>query len=159
MKIDQQPRLLISACLCGQRCRYDGGGFDQPALRRLINSGAALPFCPECAGGLPIPRTPCELSGEQVLARDGRDCTTEYHRGAALALELCRRYGLTAAILKDGSPSCGVTRIYDGTHTGRRIPGQGVTARLLAQEGIALYTEENWAERLSLSEIPPDKQP
>ena len=159
MKNSQQPRLLISACLCGQRCRYDGGGFDLPALRRLADSGAALPFCPECAGGLPTPRTPCEIAGGQVLARDGRDCTAEYRQGAALALELCRRYGLTAAILKDGSPSCGVTRIYDGTHTGRRIPGQGVTARLLAQEGIALYTEENWAEQLSLSETPPRKQP
>ena len=87
MKNSQQPRLLISACLCGQRCRYDGGGFDLPALRRLADSGAALPFCPECAGGLPTPRTPCEISGGQVLARDGRDCTAEYRQGAALALE------------------------------------------------------------------------
>lgn len=154
----QQPRLLISACLCGQRCRYDGGRFDLPLLRRLADCGMAVPFCPECAGGLPTPRTPCEIVGERVLARDGRDCTAEYTRGATLALALCRQRGLTAAILKDGSPSCGVTRIYDGTHTGHRIPGQGVTARLLAQEGIALYTEDTWTE-LQLPETPPISQP
>ncbi len=146
MSDSKRPSLLISACLCGQRCRYDGGGFDRPELRRLADSGMALPFCPECAGGLPTPRVPCEIVGQQVIARDGRDCTEEYTRGAALALALCRRHGLTAAILKDGSPSCGVTRIYDGTHTGQRIPGQGVTARLLAQEGITLYTEDTWTE-------------
>lgn len=154
----QQPQLLISACLCGQRCRYDGGGFDLPMLRQLADCGTAVPFCPECAGGLPTPRTPCEIAGERVLSRDGQDCTAEYARGAKLALALCRQQGLAAAILKDGSPSCGVTRIYDGTHTGRRIPGQGITARLLAQEGIALYTEDTWTE-LRLPAMPPTSKP
>ncbi len=139
-------RYLISACLCGRNCRYDGGSFDYPALRRLVEEGLALPFCPECTGGLPTPRTPCEIvcapdGTRAVISRTGTDCTAEYRRGAELALALCRERGLDGAILKDGSPSCGVTRIYDGTHTGRCIAGQGVTAALLEENGIALYTE------------------
>lgn len=139
-------RYLISACLCGQNCRYDGGSFDYPALRRLVDEGIAIPFCPECAGGLPTPRTPCEIvrapdGTHTVISRTGVDCTTEYYRGAELALGLCREHGLVGAILKDGSPSCGVTRIYDGTHTGHCIAGQGVTAALLDENGVALYTE------------------
>ena len=138
----ETPRYLISACLCGQCCRYDGGCFDYPALRRLAEDGLAIPFCPECAGGLPTPRIPCEICGDRVISRTGVDCTAEYARGAAAALALCRQYGLTAAILKESSPSCGVNRIYDGTHTGHKIPGQGITAALLAQNGIKLYTEK-----------------
>lgn len=142
------PRYLISACLCGHNCRYDGGCFDYPALRRLVDEGIALPFCPECAGGLPTPRTPCEIVAAQdgsraVISRTGVDCTEEYCRGARQALSLCKGNQLVGAILKDGSPSCGVTRIYDGTHTGHRIAGQGITAALLAENGIALYTEED----------------
>lgn len=146
-----KPRYLISACLCGQNCRYDGGSFDYPTLRRLVDKGLALPFCPECAGGLPTPRTPCEIvcapdGTRAVISRTGTDCTAEYLLGAERALALCRKHGLIGAILKDGSPSCGVSRIYDGTHTGRRITGRGITAALLAPNGIALYTEEHLPE-------------
>lgn len=133
---------LISACLCGQRCRYDGGAFDYPTLRHLAQTGEAIPFCPECEGGLPTPRVPCEITDGRVIAADGRDCTAEYRLGAQKALDVCRRHGLTAAILKESSPSCGVNRIYDGTHTGHKIPGQGITAALLAENGITLYTEK-----------------
>ncbi len=143
-----KPRYLISACLCGHPCRYDGGAFDLPHLRQLADDGIALPFCPECTGGLPTPRTPCEIvyapdGTHSVISRTGVDCTAEYRRGAEAALARCREHGLIGAILKDGSPSCGVTRIYDGTHTGRCIDGQGVTAALLADNGITLYTELN----------------
>lgn len=141
-------RYLISACLCGRPCRYDGGSFSLPRLQRLVLDGEAIPFCPECAGGLPVPRPPCEITGGCVRTADGRDCTAQYRRGAALALEVCRQYGLTAAILKESSPSCGVTRIYDGSHSGRKIPGRGVTAALLADHGIRLYTEQALPEEL-----------
>ena len=137
-----QTRYLVSACLCGLCCRYDGGSFDLPQFRRLVEEGRAVPFCPECAGGLPTPRVPCEICGDRVLAADGTDCTAQYRRGAALALETCRRHGLNAAILKEGSPSCGSHRIRDGSHTGRKIPGMGLTAALLAENSIVLYTEE-----------------
>ncbi len=143
-----KPQFLISACLCGVCCRYDGGCFDYPALRQLVKDGRAIPFCPECAGGLPTPRVPCEIThnpdGEQkIISSNGTDCTAAYRSGAKRALEICKANNLNIAILKDGSPSCGVTRIYDGTHTGTRIPGQGITAALLAQNGITLYTEES----------------
>ncbi len=137
-----KPLYLISACLCGQHCRYDGGTFDFPALRQLVEQGRAIPYCPECEGGLTTPRKPCEIIEDRVVAADGTDCTAEYLAGAAGALALCQKEGLTAAILKDGSPSCGSTRIYDGTHTGSRIPGRGITAALLAESGVRLYTEE-----------------
>lgn len=140
-------RYLISACLSGVCCRYDGGCFDYPALRALAATGEAIPFCPECAGGLPTPRTPCEIVGERVIAADGTDCTAEYRRGAEAALALCRTHGITAAILKESSPSCGAHRIYDGTHTGHKIPGRGITAALLADNGVTVYTEQ---------ELPPD---
>lgn len=138
-----KPTYLISACLCGHPCRYDGGTFDYPALHTLAKEGLALPYCPEHAGGLPIPRKPCEILGDRVLTADGTDCTAEYTRGAEGALALCREHSLTAAILKEGSPSCGVCRIRDGSHTGRKIPGMGVTARLLRENGVTLYTEES----------------
>ncbi len=140
-------RYLISACLCGGCCRYDGSCFDYPALRELAATGEAIPFCPECAGGLPTPRTPCEIVGERVIAADGTDCTAEYRRGAEAALALCRTHGITAAILKESSPSCGAHRIYDGTHTGHKIQGRGITAALLADNGVTVYTEQ---------ELPPD---
>ena len=133
---------LISACLCGEYCRYDGGAFDYPHLRRLAEEGVALPYCPKHAGGLPIPRKPCEIVGDKVLAADGTDCTAEYTRGAEGALALCQEHGITAAILKESSPSCGSTRIYDGTHTGVKIPGMGLAARLLSENGVALYSEK-----------------
>ena len=98
--------------------------------------------CP-IRGGVPIPRKPCEIIGDKVLAADGTDCTIEYIRGAEGALALCKQHGITAAILKDGSPSCGSTRIYDGTHTGTKIPGMGLAARLLSENGVALYSEVN----------------
>ncbi len=141
-------RYLISACLCGRRCRYDGGCFDYPALRQLADIGEAIPFCPECAGGLSTPRVPCEIVGERVLAADGTDCTAAYHRGAAAALALCREHGITAAILKESSPSCGANRIYDGTHTGRKISGRGITAALLADNGITIYTEQTLPDNI-----------
>ena len=141
-------KYLISACLCGENCRYDGGRFDYPALRRLAEEGVALPYCPEHMGGLPIPRKPCEIVGDKVLAADGTDCTAEYTRGAEGALALCREYGITAAILKESSPSCGSTLIYDGTHTGTKIPGMGLAARLLSENGIALYSEKALPEEI-----------
>lgn len=144
-----KPKYLISACLCGEYCRYDGGTFDYPALRELASAGVALPYCPEHEGGLPIPRKPCEILGEQVLTADGTDCTSEYVRGAQGALDLCKQYGITAAILKEGSPSCGSCRIRDGSHTGRKISGMGITARLLADYGITLYSEERLPKELN----------
>jgi uncharacterized protein YbbK (DUF523 family) len=120
----------------------------------LAARGQVVPICPEVAGGLPIPRLPAEVvggSGEDVLAgrarvltASGQDVTEAYIRGAEVALMSARRYGASLAVLKARSPSCGALAIYDGSHTGRVVPGQGVTAALLRQAGIQVLSEETF---------------
>ncbi len=143
---------LVSACLLGMPTAYDGEGRPVEWLIERAARGEVVPICPEVAGGLPVPRPPAEIvggSGEDVLdgrARvvtiDGRDVTEAYLRGAEAALATARRLGIRKAILKSHSPSCGCRFIYDGTHSGRLIPGQGVTAALLRQQGIEVVSEE-----------------
>lgn len=137
-------RLLVSACLLGVRCRYDGATKPLPAetLQRLRARHALVPVCPEQLGGLPTPRAPSERRGDRVVANTGRDVTAEYARGAAEALRLARLLGCEAALLKARSPSCGRGEIYDGSFTGARVPGDGVTAALLAENGLPVYTED-----------------
>ena len=137
-------KLLISACLLGEPCRYDGKSKPLPAetLRRLRETYTLIPVCPEQAGGLPTPRVPSERRGDSVVSEAGTDVTAEYRAGAAFALELARRECVDAALLKARSPSCGKGEIYDGTFTRTLIPGNGVTAQLLTENGIPLYTEE-----------------
>lgn len=154
-----RPRILVSACLCGQAVRYDGRSCLVPALRRLVQEGAAVPFCPECAGGLPVPRPPAECRGNRVFHADGGECTAAFEEGARRALALCREGGLAAAVLKENSPSCGTHWVYDGSFSGRRQAGMGVAARLLKQEGIPLFSEQEWPEALALIGISPDGQP
>lgn len=132
---------------------YDGQGRLVQRLLALAVQGRVVPFCPEVTGGLAIPRPSAEIvgaSGEDVL--DGRarvvtlageDVTEAYLRGAEAALVTAQRYGIAAAILKQRSPSCGSTCIYDGTHSGRLREGQGVTAALLRRHGMAVWSEED----------------
>jgi len=148
--------LLVSACLLGLSCRYDGGSCPVPALQRLAALGQAIPICPEVAGGLPIPRPPAEIQGGdggdvldgrgRVVSEDGTDVSSAFIAGARAALNLARRCGVTRAVLKARSPSCGVGLIYDGTFSGRLASGDGVTAALLRREGITVSTEEDWRE-------------
>lgn len=134
---------VVSACLAGVACRYDGGSNPCPEVLQLVQAGLAVPACPEALGGLPVPRPPCELKGGRVISRDGRDVTAAFLRGAHRALEIARRHGCTAAILKSRSPSCGFGQIHDGSFKRRLCPGQGVWAQLLREAGFALYSEEN----------------
>lgn len=137
------PRYVVSACLAGQACRYDGSGQACPAVVELVRQGQALPLCPETLAELPVPRSPCELRDGRVLSRDGCDLTAAFERGARMALEAAQAHGCTAAILKTRSPSCGSPRVYDGTFSGRLTEGQGVWARLLEAHGLQLYSEEH----------------
>ena len=134
-------RLLVSACLLGAPCRYDGKAKKNEAVCALSEEFELIPVCPEALGGLPTPRTPSERRGERVVMRDGRDVTAEYRRGAETALEIARREGVSAAVLKERSPSCGSGEIYDGTFTGALVPGDGVTAELLRANGISVFSE------------------
>lgn len=145
--------LLVSACLLGEPCRYDGGACPCPPLIDAVRDRLVVPVCPETLGGLRRPRPPAEIAGgdgEDVLAgrarvldKDGRDVTDAFLAGAAKAVELARVCGATAAILKERSPSCGVRQIYDGTFLGRRRPGRGVAAAALAETGLPVWSEED----------------
>ena len=135
-------RYIVSACLAGERCRYDGGDNTCEFVARLVKEGRAVPVCPELLGGLDTPRSPCERSGGRVINRDGQDVTLAFEHGAALAVAVAREKGCNAAILKCRSPSCGFGRIYDGTFSHTFCPGDGVWAALLRAAGFALYSEE-----------------
>lgn len=134
-------RLLISACLLGAPCRYDGESKRHPLCAALAERHELVPVCPEQLGGLPTPRPPAERQGNAVVSREGRDVTGAYEKGAEAALALCRLLGCQGAVLKERSPSCGRGQIYDGTFTKTLTGGDGVTAELLARHGIAVWGE------------------
>ena len=134
-------RILISACLLGCRCRYDGASKPQPWIAALAERHTLVPVCPEQLGGLSTPRPPAERCGVRVVTRAGGDVTAQYRRGAEEALRLCRLLGCDTALLKERSPSCGSGAIYDGTFTGTVTAGDGVTAELLRKNGIPVYGE------------------
>ena len=129
-------RILISACLLGARCRYDGVSKLQPWISDLAERHILVP----------TPRPPAERRGDRVMTRDGGDVTAQYRRGAEEALRLCRLLGCEAALLKERSPSCGSGMVYDGTFTGVLTAGEGVTAELLRAQGIPVYGESRVAE-------------
>ena len=135
-------KILVSSCLLGVECRYKG---DACPCQKLIDLGkdhTLIPVCPEQAGGLPTPRTPSERVGDKVIMRDGTDVTAEYKKGAQTALYLAKTLNADFAILKANSHSCGKGIIYDGTVTGGKCEGNGVTAELLLNNGIPVYTED-----------------
>ncbi len=135
--------ILVSACLLGTPCRYDGKSKPVGAVQALEQQFRIIPICPEVMGGLPTPRTPSEICGACVKMRDGRDVTDNYRRGAEEALRLARENDATVAVLKEKSPSCGRGMVYDGTFSGRLIPGDGICAALLLENGIQVLTERD----------------
>jgi len=140
-------RILISACLLGVCCRYDGASKPHPAALALAERHELIPVCPEQLGGLPTPRPPAERQGDAVRTRQ-TDVTEQYRRGAEEAVGLCKLFSCEIAVLKERSPSCGSGEIYDGTFTGTLVHGQGVTAELLAANGIPVYGESRIEELL-----------
>ena len=138
--------ILVSACLLGCACRYDGQSKPHPLAMELARQGRAVPVCPEQLGGLTTPRLPSERQGERVVMQDGRDVTEEYCRGAEEALRLAELFGCSTAILKERSPSCGCGVIHDGGFAGGLIPGDGVTAELLKARDIRVLGESRIGE-------------
>lgn len=140
--------MLVSACLRGVPCRFDGRHKATPESAEAVAGRTVVPFCPEVAGGLPTPRRPAELVGgdgqdvldgtARVVDDTGRDVTAEFLAGARRALEAARRTGCTEALLMPRSPSCGRGEVYDGSFTGALTRGDGVTAALLERHGIAV---------------------
>ena len=147
--------LLISACLLGENCKYSGGNNALPkeTLAALERRFRLVPVCPERDGGLPTPRIPSERRGERVLNREGEDVTEPFRRGAESALETAQREGCRLALLKERSPSCGSGVIYDGSFSGRIIPGEGVAAELLKQNGLAVFSETGVEKLLGNAEF------
>ena len=142
-------KLLVSACLAGFPCRYDGKTKPVKEIVELVESGKAIPFCPEVEGGLPTPRIPSEQLKDKVINEEGIDVTENYNLGAKKALEVCQNNNISKAILKAKSPSCGVGKVYDGTFSGTLIEGDGVTTTLLKDNNIKVINEEDY-----LREIP-----
>ena len=135
---------LVSACLCGRACRYNGSAAPHSeGLWRLYRAGRAVLVCPECLGGLKIPRLPAEIRAGRVFDSAGQDLTPAFKLGAARTLAIARKYGISKAILKERSPSCGSSLIYDGSFSGRKVTGQGITAALLRAHGLLVCSEED----------------
>ena len=133
--------ILISACLFGVSCRYNGTGKLIPELEQLKKKYNLIPVCPEQLGGLPTPRKACEQKGDYVITKDGDDCTEAFCKGAEEVLRLAKLLDCEYAILKERSPSCGHGKVYDGTFTSTLIDGSGVTAALLSKNGIKVIGE------------------
>lgn len=135
--------VLVSACLCGLPCRYDGTVAPLPAALELVRQGRALPVCPEQLGGLPTPRPAIELRQGRACDQAGRDLTEAVARGVQAAADLASLADCEAALLKARSPTCGVGRIYDGTFSGKLVPGDGMLAARLRDLGVLLISEED----------------
>lgn len=134
-------KILVSACLLGCNCKYNGKNNLNEEVRCLAEQFTLIPICPEEFGGLPTPRIPSEILGAKVINKVNEDVTLAFQKGAIKALTIAQKEGCQYAILKEKSPSCGVKQIYDGTFTGRLINGMGITTRLLEANKIKTFSE------------------
>lgn len=147
-------KILVSACLVGEAVKYSGGHnlVESQLIEKFLGDGTFLVFCPEVEGGMPTPRLAAEIQGSgggegvlngecKIVDKSGLDVTKLYLEGAYKALKVCREYKCTVALLKDGSPSCGSCKIYDGSFSSVKINGEGVLAALLKKEGVTIFNE------------------
>lgn len=141
--------ILVSACLLGLACRYDGKAKENASVRALLDREdiTLIPVCPEQLGGMKTPRSPAERQGSRVVNQEGNDVTVEYRKGAIEAGKLAEIYGCREAILKENSPSCGCGSIYDGTFRHILTEGDGVTAEYLKQQGLVIWGESDIEQR------------
>lgn len=134
--------ILVSSCLLGSNCKYNGLNNKNDKVLEYIKDKKVIPICPEIMGGLPIPRTPSEIKNNKVITKEGIDVTNNYKKGAEEALYLAKIFNVKKALLKSKSPSCGKNKIYDGSFTSTIIEGNGITTKLLIENGIEVITEE-----------------
>lgn len=139
------PKILVSSCLYGKCTKYDGTNnlLKHPLFLKWKNMGELVCVCPEELGGLPTPRPCSEICGAKVMNSEGKDVTENFNKGAEKTLEIAKENNVIFAILKQGSPSCGCKKIYDGTFSDNKISGMGVTARLLTDNGIVVFDEDD----------------
>ena len=136
-------KILVSGCLLGENCKYNGGNNYSEKVAAYIKGHEVVSVCPECLGGLPTPRVPAEIVYGVVKNREGQIVDAEFREGAEIALEIAKREQIDVAILQSRSPSCGVKQIYDGTFSGTRIDGQGVFAKLMNENGFKIIDVED----------------
>ena len=136
-------KIMVSACLLGENCKYNGRNNLDEGLRQKLSGHEVIPVCPELEGGLPVPRVPAEIVSGRVVTRDGADVDSAFRLGAEKVLETAKRENPDLIILKSGSPSCGVNEICDGTFSGRRIPGRGIFAELAVRAGFRVMDSED----------------
>jgi len=136
-------KIMVSACLLGENCKYNGGNNRNSGLLQLLSGHTVIPVCPEVLGGLPTPRIPAEIVNGEVINRDGKSVDSEFREGARRALEKAKQEKPDLIILQSRSPSCGVKEIYDGTFSGRLISGQGVFAGLVQEYGFRVMDIED----------------
>ena len=139
-------RIMVSACLLGEKCKYNGADNFCQAGSALAQELELIPVCPELAGGLPVPRLPCEIVGGTVMNSAGENVDKAFRAGAAECVRLAKEKEIDLAILQPRSPSCGVHEIYDGTFSGRRIAGSGVFASLLRESGFRIMDADEWKQ-------------
>lgn len=156
--MNEKRLVLVSGCLAGVLCKYNGTYNNVPEIVSLVEEGLAITVCPEILGGGSVPREPNETLGgdghqvldgkARVMTPSGIDCTEMFIKGALETLRVAREHNIKIAILKERSPSCGSSLVYDGTFSGRKIAGSGVTAAILLRAGIKVYSEYNFREAL-----------
>lgn len=140
----EKEKILISACLIGLNCKYDGGNNENSKLVELMKEKDLVPICPEQLGGLKTPRASAERKQEKVITKEGVDVTKEYQKGAEEVLNLAKKLNIKKAILKSRSPSCGIDEIYDGTFSHTLTKKDGVTAELLKKNGIEVISSDKY---------------
>ena len=133
--------IVVSACLAGEKCRYDVRSCPDEMVLKLVAEHKAILVCPECLGGLPSLRSPSEIKGNKVISKEGFDRTEEFKQGALRALAIAQENNCHLAVFKSKSPSCGINRIYDGTFSGTLTKGNGVAAQLFLDHGIQVIDE------------------
>ena len=136
-------KILVSACLLGENCKYNGKNNRNKKVLEYIKDKEVIPICPEVFGGLSTPRIPSEIKGDTVINKEGNDVTKNFMDGAYKTLSIAKKYNIKKAILKQKSPSCGCGKIYDGNFNGNVIDGDGITTRLLKENNIEILTEED----------------
>lgn len=145
-----KTKVLVSACLLGENCKYNGSNNKNDLVCSLEKYFQIIPICPECFGELPIPREPSEIVGDRVLSKSGKDVTKAFEKGAEQALYIAKETNAPCAVLKERSPSCGFGKIYDGTFSGNLCDGNGITADLLSKNEIQVFGESQVQKLIDL---------
>ena len=135
-----KEKILVSACLLGVNCKYDGGNNSSKEIDEFLKDYEIIPICPEIMGGLPTPRLAAEAKGNRVINLEGQDVTRNFQKGAEETLFLAKKYDVKKVLLKARSPSCGNGKVYDGTFTKTLIDGDGITTKILKENGIEIIT-------------------